>query len=54
MVMSGSSDQGRRIEIVEIPKHKFFLAVQFHSEFTSRPGKPEESFYSFVRACVKS
>jgi len=54
MVMSGSSDHGRRIEIVEIPKHKFFLAVQFHSEFTSRPGKPEESFYSFVRACVKS
>jgi len=54
MVLSGSSDYGRRIEIVEIPRHKFFLAVQYHSEFNSRPGKPEESFYAFVRACVNA
>lgn len=54
MVLSGSSDYGRRIEIVEIPRHKFFLAVQYHSEFNSRPGKPEEAFYAFVRACVNA
>jgi len=54
MILSGSSDYGRRIEIVEIPRHKFFLAVQYHSEFNSRPGRPEESFYAFVRACVNA
>jgi CTP synthase len=54
MVLSGHSDYGRRIEILEIPKHKFFLGVQFHSEFNSRPGKPEESFFAFVRACANA
>jgi CTP synthase len=54
MVLSGHSDHGRRIEILEIPKHRFFLGVQFHSEFTSRPGKPEESFFAFVRACTNA
>jgi len=54
MVLSGHSDHGRRIEILEIPKHKFFLGVQFHSEFNSRPGKPEESFFAFVRACANA
>jgi CTP synthase len=54
MVLSGHSDYGRRIEILEIPKHRFFLGVQFHSEFASRPGKPEESFFAFVRACANA
>ena len=49
MRFSGSSGDGR-IEVLEIPSKKFFLGVQFHPEFNSRPGFPEESFLAFVRA----
>lgn len=54
MIFSGVSDGGRRMEILEIPNHKFYLAVQYHAEFTSRPGKPEEAFLSFVEAAIKN
>lgn len=52
MIFSGTSDEGRRMEILEIPNHKFYLAVQYHAEFTSRPGNPEEAFLSFVKAAI--
>ncbi len=47
---SGYSDSKKRMEILEIPSHKFYLGVQFHPEFSSRPGYPEESFDAFVKA----
>lgn len=50
MIFSAESDGGRRMEVLEIPGHKFYLGVQFHPEFSSRPGFPEESFAAFVRA----
>jgi CTP synthase len=50
MKFSGQSIDGKRMEILEIPKHKFFLGVQFHPEFSSRPGFPEASFEAFVKA----
>jgi CTP synthase len=50
MVFSGESDNGKRMEILEIPSHKFFLGVQFHPEFNSRPGYPEDSFKAFLKA----
>ena len=50
MIFSGQSDGGKRMEILEIPDHKFFLGVQFHPEFSSRPGFPEASFEAFVKA----
>ncbi|HET8720022.1 MAG TPA: CTP synthase [Candidatus Nitrosotenuis sp.] len=50
MVFSAESDNSKRMEILEIPSHKFYLGVQFHPEFNSRPGFPEESFEAFVRA----
>ena len=50
MIFSGESDDGRRMEVLEIPSHKFFLGVQFHPEFNSRPGFPEESFKAFISA----
>jgi len=50
MIFSGESDNGKRMEIVEIPSHKFFLGVQFHPEFSSRPGYAEESFIAFVKS----
>lgn len=50
MIFSAESDEGKRMEILEIPSHKFYLGVQFHPEFNSRPGYPEESFAAFVKA----
>ena len=50
MIFSGESDEGRRMEILEIPSHKFFVGVQFHPEFNSRPGYPEHVFKAFTTA----
>ena len=50
MVFSAESDGGKRMEMLEIPSHKFYLGVQFHPEFNSRPGFPEEAFAAFVSA----
>ena len=50
MIFSGESDGGRRMEILEIPSHKFFVGVQYHPEFDSRPGFPEEVFKAFTIA----
>jgi CTP synthase len=53
LVMSAHSDSGRRMEMLEILNHKFFFAVQFHAEFNSRPGRPEQAFEAFVKAAAK-
>jgi CTP synthase len=50
---SGKSSDGRRMEILELPEHPFFLATQFHPEFKSRPGKPSPVFDSFVKTAMK-
>jgi len=50
MIFSADSDGGNRMEILEIPNHKFYVGVQFHPEFNSRPGFPENVFESFVKA----
>ena len=50
LIFSAESDNGKRMEILEIPSHKFYLGVQFHPEFNSRPGFPEESFAAFIKA----
>ncbi|HZG76669.1 MAG TPA: CTP synthase [Paenibacillus sp.] len=49
---SGTSPDGRLIEIVELPDHPWFLAVQFHPEFTSRPNRPQPLFREFVSAAL--
>ncbi len=54
MMFSGESDGGKRMEILEIPDHKFFLGIQFHPEFTSRPGFPEEAFKAFMSASAQN
>lgn len=54
MLLSGYSDGRKRTEILEIPDHKFYFAVQYHAEFDSRPGKPEPAFASFIKTCSKS
>jgi CTP synthase len=52
LVYSGKSADSRRMEILELPDHFFFLASQFHGEFKSRPGKPDPEYYGFVKACL--
>lgn len=41
------------VEIIELPKHRWFLGVQFHPEYKSTVGKPHPLFKSFVNACVE-
>ena len=50
MICSGTSPDGRLVEIVEIPTNKFFIAGQFHPEFKSRPNKPQPLFAELVKA----
>ena len=50
MNFTGESDDGKRMEVLEIPSHKFFVGVQFHPEFNSRPGFPEQVFEAFIKA----
>jgi CTP synthase len=50
MRISGRSPDGKFVEIAELPEHPWYLAVQFHPEFQSKPDKPHPLFASFVRA----
>lgn len=51
---SGTSPDGRLVEIIEIPEHPWFLATQFHPEFTSRPNRPQPLFREFVAASLRN
>lgn len=50
MVFSGVSPDNRLMEVIELPKNKFFVASQYHPEFQSRPTKPEGLFKAFIQA----
>ncbi|MGO2952896.1 MAG: CTP synthase [Lactobacillus sp.] len=50
MVFSGVSPDNRLVEIIELPKQKFFIAAQYHPEFLSRPQRPEGLFKAFIGA----
>ena len=51
IVFSGTSPDGRLVEIAEIRDHPFFVGSQFHPEFKSRPLRPHPLFRGFVAAC---
>ena len=53
LVLSGLSPDGRLVEIVELPGHPWFVATQFHPEFTSRPHRPHPLFSAFVGAALR-
>ncbi|WP_243387117.1 CTP synthase [Bacillus kexueae] len=53
-VFSGTSPDGRLVEIVEVKDHPWFVASQFHPEFTSRPTRPQPLFRDFVEATLKN
>jgi CTP synthase len=50
--ISGTSPDGRLVEIIEMPDHPFFIASQFHPEFRSRPNNPHPLFLGFVQAAL--
>jgi len=52
LIISGKSMDGRLVEIVEIPDHRWFLACQFHPEFTSKPRTGHPLFSGFVSAAI--
>jgi CTP synthase len=52
LVVSGTFQEGRLVEIVELPDHPWFVASQFHPEFKSRPTRPAPLFREFVRAAL--
>jgi CTP synthase len=51
-VISGTSPDGRLVEIIELPEHPFFIATQFHPEFGSRPSTSHPLFQGFVQAAI--
>ncbi len=52
LCLSGLSPDGRLVETVEIPGEDFFVGVQFHPEFRSRPNKPHPLFRGFIGAAL--
>jgi len=53
LVISGTSPDGRLVEIIEIKDHPFFVGTQFHPELKSRPLAPHPLFMAFIKAAVK-
>ena len=52
MVFSGKDPHHPIMQILELPKHRFYMATQYHAEFTSRPLKPSPLFLGFVKAAA--
>lgn len=54
-ILAGQSPDGKLVEIVELPQdvHPWFVAVQFHPEFKSRPNRPHPLFTDFIRAAIE-
>jgi len=46
----GKDESGQRCEILELPDHPYFVAVQYHPEFKSRPGRPSPPFLGLILA----
>ncbi len=53
LVVSGTFQEGRLVEIIELPGHPWFVASQFHPEFKSRPTRPAPLFREFVGAALE-
>ncbi len=53
MMVSGQSPDNRLVEMIELPDHPWYLGVQFHPEFKSRPNHAHPLFKSFIEAALK-
>jgi len=54
MVFSGMAPTKRIMQILELPKHPFFVGTQYHAEFTSRPLNPNPIYFGFVKAAINN
>lgn len=54
IVLAGLSPDQNLVEIVELPDHPWFIGVQFHPEFKSRPNRPHKLFKDFIRASIEN
>ncbi len=52
VLLAGISPNEKLVEIIELPEHPWFVGVQFHPEFKSRPNRPQPLFQDFVRASL--
>ena len=52
MLFSGTSPDGRLVEMAELPEHPFFIGSQFHPEFKSRPDRAHPLFREFITAAI--
>ena len=53
MKIAGTSPDGRLVEAVELPQHPYYVGVQYHPEFKSRPNKAHPLFREFIAAALK-
>lgn len=54
MIFTGTSPNGMLVEAVEIPENKFYIGVQYHPEFKSRPNKAHPIFREFIKASLEN
>ena len=54
IILAGLSPDQNLVEIVEVPDHPWFIGVQFHPEFKSRPNRPHKLFKDFIRASIEN
>jgi CTP synthase len=54
MVIAGTSPDGGLVEVIELLDHPWFVAVQYHPEFKSKPTRPQPLFRAFVAAAIES
>ena len=54
LTLSGTSPDGRLVETVELSDRSFYVGVQYHPEFKSRPNKPHPLFVGFVKASLEA
>ena len=54
LVFSGQSPDGRLVEAVELPENRFYVGVQYHPEFKSRPNRAHPLFREFIRAAAEN
>ena len=52
LVISGTSPDGSLVETIELPANQYFIGVQFHPEFKSRPNKPHPLFLGLLKAAI--
>lgn len=53
LIFSGTSPDGRLVETIELPEHAFYVGVQYHPEFKSRPNRPHPLFMGFLEAALE-